>query len=310
MRLNGRCVLSVVLTIVATGCEPPRQLPLMRCRPVSTAIEGALPWFRVERVVTTEDEYRESFEALDEAVNGRRQDLPVVMNPEPGLEARMGIPKGPLQVGGWQYDATSTELRAFVADRSYLDVTGPDVTEAQALEKVRALASQLPWVGPDEDWHFEVVQSVVSSSLAPDRAVGGDFFSVGWRRVRGLDVEQTWGLGMMLLSNGQPVRITIPLHVVRAVGSPGAEQPCDAVGSTTPLDEATLQTRFERDVLKQFPGSRTKTGGFRYRARRDGQLFEPVFSAPWLPRVAGSLIALGWFQWTVRADGAGTPTQD
>jgi hypothetical protein len=49
-------MLAVLLTVEATGCEPPRQLPLMRCRPVSTSTEGALPWFRVVRVVTTEDE--------------------------------------------------------------------------------------------------------------------------------------------------------------------------------------------------------------------------------------------------------------
>jgi hypothetical protein len=82
---------------------------------------------------------------LSEAVTGQYFELPVAMKPERDLEAWVGFAKRRLQFEGWQYHATSTELQAFVADRSSIDVTGPAVTEAQALEKATEVARGFRW---------------------------------------------------------------------------------------------------------------------------------------------------------------------
>lgn len=278
----------------------------MRCAPVSTSVEGALPWFRLERVVTTEQEYRESFEALSEAVTGQYFELPIVMKPTPFLEARVGIPDGPLQVGPWQFHATSSHLVAFVPYASTLDATGPAVNEEQALEKAHELAKRLPWVGP-EAWRLRALGIVDG---AGDQVIGRSWLIFGWRRIRGVTVDRFRTLDIELLSNGTPARVSVPLDVVRAVGSAGAEQPCDAVGWTTPLDADALQTRFEQDVLSRAPASETFRGAFSYRSRGGGQLFEPVFSADWLPVIPGSRVVSRGRRWTVRADGAGAAIDD
>lgn len=302
--------------VLLSACVAPVPLEVT-CSPVTLVEPGMHPFFRFQRVVTTEAEYRALFTATTAALVGHPvEELPVAMNPAPFVDAELGLPgpeRQPLVVaGGYRMDVSRDQLS--VMPTQYR-VEGPPRVgfgPGDAESTVRALVDALPFAAPAAGWTLRALPLIEGTTGPDGTPVHATSFSVfGDRLVRGVRVRSSGALFAEVAPDGSVRMARLSLLVPRLRGGVGDEVPCDALGALPLASREALQRRFEADVrgltVKSGAVVTTLEGDFVYAERGDTGVFQPWFEASYRLDHPESSVVPRWSRWRLRGDGLGQP---
>lgn len=307
----------VVLLVVVSACEAPVSLEVT-CPPVTQVEPGAHPFFRFQRVVTTEAEYRALFTATASALAGRAvEELPVALNPAPFIDAELGIPgdeRQPLVVApGFQMHVSDDQLWVMPTEYRVEEPPRPGLGPGDAESTVRALVDVLPFAAPAAGWTLRALPLIEGTTGPDGTTIRPSSFSVfGDRLVRGVRVSTSRSLLFAEVAPDGSVRMLwLSLRVPRLRGGVGDELPCDALSGLRLANRDELQRRFEVDVRGRAARSggvaTTLEGDFVYAERGDTGVFQPWFEASYRIDHPESSVVPRWSRWRLRGDGVGPP---